>query len=130
MFLINSQWDFPNVWAPCVYFLVYGLENLNQPRTSELAFKWAQRWVQSNYKAFNETGAMYEKYIATEFGVSGSGGEYEVQKGFGWSNGAVLDFLDRYGDRMEATSGGSSRKIVNFGVLLSIVSTVVMRIFI
>lgn len=73
---------------------------------------------------------MYEKYIATEFGVSGSGGEYEVQKGFGWSNGAVLDFLDRYGDRMEATSGGSSRKIVNFGVLLSIVSTVVMRIFI
>lgn len=72
---------------------------------------------------------MYEKYIATEFGVSGSGGEYEVQKGFGWSNGAVLDFLDRYGDRLEATSGGTSRNLVNFAVLLSMVSAVVMRIF-
>lgn len=34
----------------------------------------------SNYVAFHDTDAMYEKYIATEFGVSGGGGEYEVQK--------------------------------------------------
>jgi hypothetical protein len=56
-----------------------------------------------NSKAFNDTGAMYEKYIATEFGVSGGGGEYEVQKGFGWSNGVILDFLDRYGETLTAT---------------------------
>lgn len=32
-------------------------------------------------------------------GKPGNGGEYEVQLGFGWSNGVILDLLDRYGDR-------------------------------
>lgn len=79
--LYNSgeQWDFPNVWAPMQYILIYGLENLNDERASSLAFRWAERWVQSNYVAFRDTDAMYEKYIATEFGVSGGGGEYEVR---------------------------------------------------
>lgn len=99
----GEQWDFPNVWAPMQYLMVYALENLETKKTSELASKWAERWVKSNYKAFNDTKAMYEKYIATEFGVSGSGGEYEVQKGFGWSNGAVLDFLNRYGENFSTT---------------------------
>jgi alpha,alpha-trehalase len=98
----GEQWDFPNVWAPMQYILIYGLENLNDERASALAFRWAERWVQSNYVAFRDTGAMFEKYVATDFGASGSGGEYEVQKGFGWSNGAVLDLLDRYGPSLTA----------------------------
>lgn len=101
----GEQWDFPNVWAPMQYILIYGLENLQDERASSLAYRWAERWVQSNYVAFRETGAMYEKYVATEFGVSGGGGEYEVQKGFGWSNGAVLDFLDRYGPTLTSPGG-------------------------
>lgn len=98
----GEQWDYPNVWAPMQYILIYGLENLNDDRASSLAQKWAERWVQSNYVAFRDTGAMYEKYIATDFGASGGGGEYEVQKGFGWSNGAILDLLDRYGATMKS----------------------------
>lgn len=93
----GEQWDFPNVWAPMQYILIYGLENLNDERASSLAYRWAERWIQSNYVAFRKTGAMYEKYVATEFGAFGGGGEYEVQKGFGWSNGVILDLLDRYG---------------------------------
>lgn len=31
---------------------------------------------------------------------AGGGGEYEVQVGFGWTNGVVLDLLRRYGDRL------------------------------
>lgn len=100
--ILHFPKKFPNVWAPMQYILIYGLENLNDKRASALAYKWAERWVQSNYVAFRETGAMYEKYVATEFGASGSGGEYEVQKGFGWSNGAVLDLLDRYGSKLIA----------------------------
>ena len=29
------------------------------------------------------------------------GGEYDVQLGFGWTNGIVLDFLNTYGDRLK-----------------------------
>lgn len=28
------------------------------------------------------------------------GGEYDVQLGFGWTNGVILDFLNTYGDRL------------------------------
>lgn len=107
----GEQWDFPNAWAPMQYLLILGLENLKDERASSLAFKWAERWVQSNYVAFSETNAMYEKYVATEFGVSGGGGEYEVQKGFGWSNGVVLDLLDRYGPTM--TSPGANKNDID-----------------
>ena len=33
-------------------------------------------------------------------GLPGGGGEYDTVVGFGWSNGVVLDFMDRYGDRL------------------------------
>lgn len=98
----GEQWDFPNVWAPMQYLMIYSLESLQDNRARALAYKWAEKWVQSNYVAFRDTGAMYEKYIATEFGASGGGGEYEVQKGFGWSNGVVLDLLNRYGATLKS----------------------------
>lgn len=53
--------------------IIFSLENLQDPRTSALALKWANRWVRSNYIAYIETGGMYEKYIATEFGTIGGG---------------------------------------------------------
>lgn len=40
------------------------------------------------------------QYDATVSGGYGGGGEYEVQLGFGWSNGLILDLLDKYGDRL------------------------------
>ena len=43
------------------------------------------------------------QYLATELGGHGGGGEYEVQKGFGWSNGAILDLLDRYGSVLSSS---------------------------
>ena len=42
---------------------------------------------------------------------AGRGGEYVVQEGFGWTNGVVLDLLDKYGDRVASDdfdNGGSS----------------------
>jgi alpha,alpha-trehalase len=42
------------------------------------------------------------QYNVTELGAIGSGGEYQVQKGFGWTNGVVLDLLAKYGDRLTA----------------------------
>ena len=39
---------------------------------------------------------MYEKYDAIEPGMYGSGGEYSVQLGFGWSNGVALSFIEQF----------------------------------
>jgi hypothetical protein len=33
-------------------------------------------------------------------GLPGGGGEYDVVVGFGWTNGVILDFLNRYGDKL------------------------------
>ena len=54
-----------------------------------------------NLNAFTENGQMFEKMDVEHVnGRPGSGGEYDVQVGFGWSNGVVLEFLDRFGDKM------------------------------
>jgi hypothetical protein len=40
------------------------------------------------------------QYDATVPGGYGGGGEYELQLGFGWTNGVILDLLVKYGDRL------------------------------
>lgn len=40
------------------------------------------------------------QYDVTYLGSAGGGGEYEVVIGFGWSNGVVLDFLQKYGNKL------------------------------
>ncbi|KAL5287276.1 TREH family protein [Megaselia abdita] len=98
----GEQWDFPNVWPPMQYILIKALENLNTEESKALAEKWATRWVTSNFKAYmDENGRhMYEKYNAEQFGGHGGGGEYEVQLGFGWSNGVDIEFLVQYGNKI------------------------------
>lgn len=101
----GEQWDYPNVWPPMQHALIMGLDNLNNAEAKELAFRWAERWVRSNYMAYEETKNMFEKYNALELGGHGGGGEYEIQIGFGWTNGVVMELLDKYGDRF--TSQGT-----------------------
>ena len=33
-------------------------------------------------------------------GGHGTGGEYDVQLGFGWTNGVIMDLLNMYGDKL------------------------------
>ncbi|XP_023314191.1 trehalase isoform X2 [Trichogramma pretiosum] len=98
----GEQWDYPNAWPPLQYLFIMALDKTSDPWAQRLAYEISQRWVRSNYKAFNETNSMFEKYDATVSGGHGSGGEYEVQLGFGWSNGLILDLLDKYGDKLTA----------------------------
>lgn len=65
------------------------------------AFWLAEKWVLSNYRVFNTTNSMWEKYnVIGNTPVVGKGGEYEPQSGFGWTNGVVLDLLSTYSDRL------------------------------
>ncbi|XP_033213513.1 trehalase-like isoform X2 [Belonocnema kinseyi] len=98
----GEQWDYPNAWPPLQYFVIMSLDKTSDPWAQRLAYEMGQRWVRSNYKAFNETNSMFEKYDATVSGGYGGGGEYEVQLGFGWSNGIIMDLIDKYGDRLTA----------------------------
>lgn len=84
------------------HMIIMGMDQLSNPEAKSLAFNWTVKWVRNNYLTYRDTRAMFEKYSAVEVGGQGGGGEYEVQLGFGWSNGAILDLLEKYGDRVTA----------------------------
>ncbi|XP_062949414.1 trehalase [Cynocephalus volans] len=98
----GQQWDFPNAWAPLQDFVIRGLAKSPSPRTQEVAFQLAQNWIRTNFDVYSQRSAMYEKYDISNGGQPGCGGEYEVQEGFGWTNGVALMLLDRYGDRLSS----------------------------
>lgn len=108
--LVNSeeQWDYPNAWAPLQHILVEGLRLSPYPEAHDLARNLAQKWVYNNWKTFKMTKSMFEKYDTMSLGYPGHGGEYDVQIGFGWSNGVVLDFINTYADRLDSFDGESS----------------------
>uniref|UniRef100_A0A914E6P1 Trehalase n=1 Tax=Acrobeloides nanus TaxID=290746 RepID=A0A914E6P1_9BILA len=97
----NEQWDFPNGWPTLNHMIIEGLRKSENPIAQEQAFQIARKWVLSNYRVFNATGHMWEKYdVIDPLPHPGSGGEYVVQDGFGWTNGVILDLLMHYGDRL------------------------------
>lgn len=42
-----------------------GLDGLNTDKSKDLAYKWASRWVRSNFIAYRDTRKMYEKVIVS-----------------------------------------------------------------
>ena len=59
---------------------------------------------------------MFEK-INAETGKYGDGGEYTVQTGFGWTNGAVIDLLVNLNVSYE-TESHSKKTLISFLLLL------------
>lgn len=52
-------------------------------------------WVETNLAVYRANGRLLEKYNVEQNGVLAGGGEYEVQDGFGWTNGVLLYLMDR-----------------------------------
>lgn len=100
----GEQWDSPNGWAPTNHIVIEALRSSKDIRVQEAAFRLADKWIQTNYFVFVRSGGkMFEKYNVESFkSTAGGGGEYEVQEGFGWTNGVILDLLLQYGDRLRA----------------------------
>ncbi|XP_044253283.1 trehalase-like [Tribolium madens] len=86
----GQQWDFPGAWPPLQEIVINSLYRTGDDEANNLAKELAQKWIKSNMEAYNEYGAMFEKYDAEQAGKPGGGGEYEVQEGFGWTNGVAL----------------------------------------
>jgi len=94
----GQQWDFPNVWPPLQHMLVEGLMTAEQnSEARKLGEQMATTFLQTAFIAYNNTGGyLLEKYNCTKLGAVGGGGEYELQAGFGWTNGVILSLLDHF----------------------------------
>lgn len=89
----GQQWDSPNAWAPLQYMAIDGLNKYNY---SGLARSVAETWISTNIRVFNSTGKLMEKYNVLDTDVKAGGGEYPLQDGFGWTNGVLLNLLNKY----------------------------------
>lgn len=98
----GQQWDYPNAWAPLEWFVMEALKNVATQQSLADLDALATRWVQSNYCGYQNYHYMLEKYSAETLGHAGSGGEYAIQAGFGWSNGVVLQLLAERGATLAA----------------------------
>lgn len=88
--ITGQQWDAPNGWAPLQWISIQGLRNYQH---DNIAQEIKQRWINLNCEVYQTTGKLVEKYNVYDIHVPGGGGEYELQDGFGWTNGVLLCLL-------------------------------------
>jgi alpha,alpha-trehalase len=86
----GQQWDLPNGWAPLQWIGIQGLKNYG---FDDLAKKISNNWVKLNTDVYHRTGKLLEKYNVEDTSLLSGGGEYEVQDGFGWTNGVLLKLM-------------------------------------
>ena len=86
----EQQWDSPNGWAPLHWVTIKGLRNYGH---QDLADEIKARWVKTCVDLFKKEGKLVEKYNVIHPHEGGGGGEYELQDGFGWTNGVLMALL-------------------------------------
>lgn len=96
--LINTgeQWDLPNAWPPTQSIAIMALKRSRSVKAIKAAEGLAKKWIDNNLMIFKRTGYMYEKYNAEKAGDVGGGGEYNIQTGFGWSNGEIFELIEEF----------------------------------
>ncbi|QBZ90375.1 alpha,alpha-trehalase TreA [Pseudomonas viciae] len=90
----GQQWDEPNGWAPLQWVAVEGLDRYQH---SALAQQIGSRFLQQVQNLYSKENKLVEKYDLSGQGNGGGGGEYELQDGFGWTNGVTLKLMSKYG---------------------------------
>ena len=85
-----QQWDSPNGWAPLQWMAIIGLR---QYGLNDLAQCIKVRWIKTNLQCYQNSGKLVEKYNVVNPEKLAGGGEYELQEGFGWTNGVLLALL-------------------------------------
>jgi alpha,alpha-trehalase len=98
----GQQWDAPNGWAPLQWIAIRGLRDSG---ALTLAAAIACRWLVNVTTAYQHDGKLVEKYNVVTSG-GGSGGEYPLQDGFGWTNGVTRRLLALYPAYAASTSVG------------------------
>jgi alpha,alpha-trehalase len=88
----GQQWDKPNGWAPLQWVAADGLRRYGR---DDVARQIALRFVATADREYRASGKLLEKYDV-ERSRAGGGGEYPTQDGFGWTNGVIRAFQERY----------------------------------
>lgn len=86
----DQQWDKPNGWAPLHYIAIVGLRAYGY---DELANKIKRCWLNTVELVYKERGKLVEKYNVINPHKPGTGGEYSLQDGFGWTNGVTAALM-------------------------------------
>ncbi|APR95738.1 trehalase [Pandoraea thiooxydans] len=92
----NQQWDRANGWAPLQWIAIAGLRRYGLRTLSE---DIAHRWLETVSRLYERESKLVEKYALRSAGhaeAGGSGGEYPLQDGFGWTNGVTRNLLDAH----------------------------------
>jgi alpha,alpha-trehalase len=105
----GQQWDAPNGWAPLHWAAVQGLRNYGE---TALATAIAERWAHTNLRVFRAAGKLVEKYDLSA-AAEGSGGEYPLQDGFGWTNGVLRKLLNLYPQLAPSAEADATRPSIN-----------------
>ncbi|KAL7670011.1 hypothetical protein ACOME3_004953 [Neoechinorhynchus agilis] len=124
----GQQWDMPNAWAPIQDIMIEGLLNTGWANATRLALDLASRWLHNNRETLNQENAMFEKYSAARIGYPGEGGEYDVQTGFGWTNGVALKYLLKYGPSLrvpDPTAGYRAASIILGFVTIALIGLII-----
>ncbi|CAD5214613.1 unnamed protein product [Bursaphelenchus xylophilus] len=88
--------------------VIQAFVNAESSNVQKAGIELAKKWLHNNFHTFSKANVMWEKYDVTGKEGAGDGGEYEVQAGFGWSNGVALDLITSLGSRIFE---GKHRKI-------------------
>ncbi len=83
----TQQWDGRNGWAPLQWWAIDGLRAYGFTDEAETV---RTRWLRTCDTGFAQDGVLLEKYDVDDPGLRAEGGEYEVQEGFGWTNGVYI----------------------------------------
>lgn len=98
----GQQWDFPNAWPPVQLLLYEAFASMASQFEGDgeivsmarrLCHRIGAGFLRSIFQGWRQTGDLFEKYNAEEVGVSGQGGEYIPQMGFGWTIGVAFALL-------------------------------------
>lgn len=84
-----QQWDAPNGWAPLQLFAVEGLRRYGFGEDATTIMQRFCKTIEDNFAAL---GVLLEKYNVCQTNIRAGGGEYDVQLGFGWTNGVYTRF--------------------------------------
>ncbi|KAF2274729.1 trehalase precursor [Westerdykella ornata] len=122
--ITGQQWDEPNGLLNTPVDENEGSDE-DYVWTQELALRLAQRYLDSTFCTWRVTGGstpefpklegvregsngtMFEKYSDNSTNAAGSGGEYKVVEGFGWTNGVLIWIADVFGQSLKTPDCGN-----------------------
>jgi alpha,alpha-trehalase len=90
---VDTQWAYPNGWAPLHWIVIKGLENYGYFNEAE---RIAKKWLKTNLDWFEKNGEFLEKYNMINPEKEPLKGVYPNQSGFGWTNGVFVDLVKDY----------------------------------